>query len=104
MRRKRIMKKVFVSQPMRGLSADAIKTNRAAIEEYVRREYGEVEFIDSYFPDFNGNAVSFLGKAIQKLSEADVAVFGAGWEAARGCKMENYVCKAYDIPVIELSE
>ena len=74
------MKKLFISQPMRGLTDE---------------EIGEpIELIDSFFEDFKpiGNIpVAYLGKSISLLATADVAYFGEGWKDARGCKIEHEV-------------
>ena len=40
----------------------------------------------------------FLGKAIEKLSTADIAVFVEGYEEARGCIIERECTSLYNIP------
>ena len=96
------MKKVFISQPMRGLSDEEITAKRAHLVEIARSvEDGDLEILDSFFQDFDGNALAFLGKSISLLSEADLAVFGEGWQDARGCQIEHLCCMGYDIQVIE---
>jgi hypothetical protein len=101
MRREFKMKKVFISQPMRGKSDEEILTERKKLEELAARSaQGEdITILDSFFKDFDGNALAFLGKSISLLSEADIAVFGRGWEDARGCKIEHKCCKDYGIAV-----
>ena len=96
------MKRLFLSQPMRGKSDKEIRAEREkATQEASRAVDDTVVIIDSFFDNYDGNAVQFLGKSIEKLGEADIAYFVPGWREARGCVIENQVCKAYDIPVIE---
>ncbi len=89
--------KVFISQPMRGKTEEFIKTERTNAVNTVCRMYPDVEILDTYFEDFNGNAAQFLGKSIMKLGEADLAVFLSGWDEARGCLIEQRVCRDYGI-------
>lgn len=93
-------KKLFISQPMRDKTKEFIKEEREKMIATVKEKYGDdIEIIDSYFPNYNGNAVGFLSKAIEKLSEADMAVFASGWDQARGCKIEHTICTEYGIPI-----
>ena len=96
------MKKVFISQPMKGLSNEEIKAERKAIKQAIIKEYGDVEFIDSYFENAPANArpLWFLGKSFELLSTADMAFFAYGWEEARGCVMEHTACLSYGIEII----
>ena len=91
-------KKIFISQPMRGRSNDEILIERTRVIEELREMHPDCEILDTFFKDFNGNAVQFLGKSIQKLGEADVAVFLQGWEETRGCFLEHMVAEKYEIP------
>jgi hypothetical protein len=94
-RRKFIMKKLFISQPMRGLTDEEILKTREEIRIKAEKTIGEpIELIDSFFEDFKpiGNIpVAYLGKSISLLATADVAYFGEGWKDARGCKIEHEV-------------
>jgi hypothetical protein len=100
------MKRVFISQPMKGKSNELIKEERKRIEDTLRKQIGEFEIIDSYFPDFpKGNKynidLKYLGASLQLLAEADLAVFGPGWANARGCKIEHLCCEEYGIFILD---
>ena len=83
--------KIFISQPMKGLSEEEIRHNRAkAIKKIKSRSGDDVEIIDSYIDD-EGTPLWCLGKSIELLSTADVAYFLKGWNTARGCRIE-YMC------------
>lgn len=82
------MKRLFISQPMKGKSdADILATRERAIESAKRAVGEDVEIIDSFFQNAPADArpLWFLGKSLELLSTADVAYFAKGWEAARGC-------------------
>lgn len=83
--------KIFISQPMKGLSEKEIKSNREKAIKNIKNLYGDdVEIIDSYI-DGGGTPLWCLGKSIELLSTADVAYFLKGWNTARGCRIE-YMC------------
>lgn len=102
------MKKLFVSQPMNGLTADEIVAERNRIVLAVQEHEGEsMEPLKSYFTNFHDDdaknrSVYCLGCAITILADADVAAFGPGWQDARGCKIEHLICERYGIPTIEV--
>lgn len=97
--------KVFISQPMRGKSDEDILSERKLMIEKVEKSATEKpEVIDSFFQNApaEANPLWFLGKSIELLSTADVAVFAKGWEDARGCHIEHECCVQYGIKIIEM--
>lgn len=99
------MKKLFISQPMRGKSDEEILAERQKAIETAEKVIGEpVEVIDSFFEKapVNAKPLWFLGKSLELLADADVAYFAPGWEDARGCKIEHTCAVEYDINRIEL--
>lgn len=101
------MKKIFISQPMRGLKDEEILKAREEIRKKAEKEIGEpVKLIDSFIKDYPGEInkhvpVFYLGKSIQLLSQADIAYFGGDWRNARGCLIEHEVARQYGIKIIE---
>ena len=98
------MKRLFISQPMRGKTDEQILAEREKAIASAERELGEkVEVIDSFFQGTPAEAkpLWFLGKSLELLSTADVAYFAPGWEEARGCRIENTCAIEYGITVIE---
>lgn len=100
------MKKLFISQPMRGKTDEEILIARKEIAKKAEQVIGEpVEVLESFFGDFKpeGNIpLAYLGKSISLLAEADVAYFGPGWKEARGCKIEHECAREYGIERIEV--
>lgn len=98
------MKKLFISQPMRGKTDEEILAERKKAIESAERNLGEpVEVIDSFFQNAPADArpLWFLGKSLELLSTADIAYFAKEWEDARGCRIENQCAIEYGIEVIE---
>lgn len=98
------MKKLFISQPMRGKTDEEILEVRKKAITSAEKHLGEpVEVIDSFFQDAPAEAkpLWFLGESIKLLAGADVAYFAKGWDEARGCKIENECAIQYGIDVIE---
>lgn len=94
------MKRLFISQPMRGKSDEQILKERQEAIERAKEFFGEdVEVIDSFFQNAPADArpLWFLGKSLELLSTADIAYFAKGWQEARGCKIENECAIAYGI-------
>ena len=97
------MKKLFISQPMKGKTNVEIKKER---EEAIRcaKEMmsDEVEVIDSFFENAPAEAkpLWYLGESLKLLSTADVAFFATGWKNARGCKIEHTCAQQYGINTI----
>ena len=101
------MKKLFISQPMRGLEKEEILKLREEIKIKAEEQLGEdIELIDSYISDYPGEInkhvpIFYLGKSIQFLSQADMAYFGGDWKNARGCLIEHMVAEKYGVDIIE---
>ena len=98
------MKKLFISQPMRGKTDEEILNEREAAIQEARKLTGEdVEVIDSFFQNapVGVRPLWFLGKSLELLSTADVAYFAPGWKDARGCKIEHECAVEYMIDRIE---
>lgn len=100
------MKKLFISQPMRGKTDEEILAVRAQAIQSAERVLGEeVEVIDSFIKGAPAPAAArplwCLGESLKLLSGADVAYFAEGWENARGCKIEHECAIEYGILTIE---
>lgn len=102
------MKKLFISQPMRGKTDEQILKEREIAIQKAKEQLGEdVEVIDSFFQDreepddVKRSGVYWLGKSLELLSTADVAYFAPGWEEARGCIIEYQCAREYDIMMIK---
>lgn len=79
------MKKLFISQPMKGKADEEILEERKKAIKSAEKMVGEpVEVIDSFFQNAPADAkpLWFLGKSLELLAGADVAYFAEGWQDA----------------------
>ena len=96
--------KIFISQPMKGLTEEQIRKNRKEVVDLLEA-YGHT-IIDSVFPDFNSSTIKntplyYLGMSLQLIAEeADAVYFMDGWSGTRGCKMEYKACKEYGVQIL----
>lgn len=98
------MKKLFISQPMKGKTDEEILAERRKAVRSAERQLGEpVEVIDSFFQSAPADAkpLWFLGKSLELLAGADIAYFAKDWQKARGCKIEHECAVEYGIPRID---
>lgn len=98
------MKKLFISQPMRGKTDEEILAVREKAIRSAEKHVGEpVEVIDSFFQSapVDAKPLWYLGESLKLLAEADVAYFADGWNEARGCKIEHTCAVEYNIDRIE---
>lgn len=97
------MKKLFISQPMRGKTDEEILAVREKALKSAEKQVGEpVEVIDSFFQSapVDAKPLWYLGESLKLLAEADVAYFVYGWENTRGCMIENICAGKYGIKTI----
>jgi hypothetical protein len=95
------VKKVFISQPMRGKTAEQILADRDRAIDTVKILFKghHIEIIDTFFNDFDGNRLQFLGKSIgEGLAIADIAVFVGDWQKYDGCRCEHFIAAQYGVP------
>ncbi len=117
--------KVFVSQPMQGLSLAEVQEKRTEVLERVGKALEEKGLTDFSLNPINAiiRGVSiedecrmevlgldpentprtwWLGQAIQEMAAADLFVFCPQWFSAKGCNVERKVCDMYfkNIPTV----
>lgn len=102
--------KVFIAQPMYGLSDEEIINKRKEIMLRMPRYYkskvshSEEDFefieIDTMHHDLPEGSprLYYLGESIKLLNDADIVVFCEGWKEAKGCQVEMTVCNVYGKP------
>lgn len=72
----------------------------------MRERFGQCDEIKSFItdaPSKNHLPLYYLGKSLEFLSDADVAVFVGDWSKTRGCQIEYQAAKAYGVPIVEYS-
>ena len=98
------MKRLFISQPMKGKTDKVILEERnKAIKIAKDILQDDIEVIDSFFQFAPADVkpLWFLGKSIELLSTADIVYFCDGWQEARGCRIERDCAVKYGIERID---
>ena len=99
--------KVFISQPMKGLSQKEIKERREnaikKVKRYFMPKYKAIiidSFIEEEPPEVKNVSIWYLGKSIEFIADADYAFFLDGWGNNNGCVIENQVARKNDVSCI----
>lgn len=97
--------KVFISLPMHGRSdkeiQEDLKEARSAIGLIFPNQ--ELTILHNYgcIAPSGAGKLFYLGSAIQRIDGADAVYFCKGWQEAKGCQVEHYICELYGIQRIE---
>ena len=108
--------KVFISQPMTGLTENDILLTRAkeirSIYKFYNTDIYDVSIIDSYindktrheFQERMSNSINWdvywLSQSIQNLALADVLWLCDGWEYSKGCNIELECAIQYGLDIV----
>ena len=103
--------KVFISQPMTGLTEEEILSIRKQARDNIVAIYGDdVRIIDGYYSDLsrqnieqsmdgvvNSWDIFWLSESLNSMSEADLIWFVDGWQHSKGCTIEHLCASLYGI-------
>ena len=103
--------RVFISQPMNGLTNAEVLGRRIELIEKFRlfvnpnktRSTNSFEFIDSFNKDNDIVAkgrIAMLGHSISLMADADLVIAANGADNSAGCICELTVAEQYNIPVL----
>ena len=101
---KKKLKKVFISQPMRGKTDEEILEERRRLKELLIQNFGDtpIEVLDTFFPnleipdDVKHPKIYYLSKSIEMLSKADILLMADDWERYHGCIFERDIFRTYN--------
>ena len=98
------MIKVFISQPIKNRTTMEIMEERQQAIKMVKSLYHDtVEIVNPFHYDQPAQKPLFLlGKNLEFMSSADVAVFVPNWEDYTQCKIEQFCAMEYGIESIEI--
>lgn len=106
------MKKLFISCPMSGRTNENIKETMFKMHQIAQIIFNEkLQTLDGYFSDDYldlrkkedvNKSIYFLGRAIQKMSEADYFIGVEDFYDYGGCEIEHDVAMNYGIPMITI--
>ena len=94
--------KVFISQPMKGLTDEEIKFIRQDIIDNLKKRFPdeEINVIDTFFEEdppkeAKVQGLWYLGKSLQKMAEADVVLYYNDYNMYHGCEIEQLAASFY---------
>lgn len=103
--------RVMISQAMAGKTDEEIAKNRGFAEHWL--DALGYEIVDTLF-DFDAEYLSmelveneplyYLAKSIEAMSKCEMVYFCAGWENARGCRLEHAAAEAYGLKIVHEEE
>ena len=99
-------KVVMISNGLRGREnpQQYVEKCRAAVRKYYSSKPNEWRLLDTFFKDFDGNRLQFLGKSISEgLALADEIVFMDDWHNFDGCCVEHMIAVRYGLSIVYLS-
>lgn len=98
------VKRIFISQPMKGRTATEIIRERYNIITALQEKIGDVEILDSIImkkePQNVNTGLLNLGKSLEIMSKADIAFFTKDWDKYRGCRIEHECAIEYGIDIM----
>lgn len=97
------MKKIYISQPMRGRATGDIIAERKRLmaEAAAALQVDDVEVLDTYRGAYTTkHPLTLLAWALEKMADADAVIFAPDWRDARGCRVEHLAASEYDIPIL----
>jgi len=106
-----MMKKLFVSVPMKGRTDAAIKDSMEKMKQIAEIAFGEeLEVIPTHQPipeyisdDLPNKNLWCLGRSIQYMAQADYFI-GVEWSSVYfGCNIEREIAVIYNIPIFTIS-
>ena len=103
-------KKAMLCQPMAGKSdAEIVATRERAVAALEDMGYTVINtlFTDEWYSreaqakrGVEQVPLCFLAKSLENMSKCHTAYFCAGWEQARGCRIEHEAAKSYGLEII----
>ena len=100
--------KAFISVPMKGKTKEEIEKTINIMKNKAIEEAGnDVEFINTIVQDkppynTNNEAIWYLGKSIELLSQCEILVCLKDIDNYNGCYIEKEIAKRYGLKIIEL--
>lgn len=96
-----MVKKVMISQPMKGKTNEQIKQEREQlVKELTDAGFEVLDTVFENAPADEDVAIYMLSQSIRFLGKADMIIFMKGWEYARGCKIEHEVAVNYGKEIV----
>ena len=103
------MNKAFISVPMKGKTKEEIENTITLMKHKAIEVIGyDIEFISTIVEDkapyeTNNQAIWYLGKSIEILSQCNILVCLKDVDNYNGCFIEKEIAKRYELKIIEVN-
>lgn len=103
------MNKAFISVPMKGKTKEEIENTITLMKNKAKEVIGnDIEFINTIVQDkppyeTNNQAIWYLGKSIELLSQCNILVCLKDVKDYNGCFIEKEIAKRYNLELIEIN-
>ena len=101
------MKIAFISVPMKNRSKYEIEGDILAMKSKAFKKFDDIEFINTIVQDkppyeTSNEAIWYLGKSIELLSQCDILVCKKNVDSYNGCYIEKEIAKRYGLEIVEV--
>ena len=101
------MKLAFISVPMKNRFKFEIEQDILTMQKAIDEKYDDVECINTIVEDkppyeTSNQAIWYLGKSIELLSQCDILVCKKNVDGYNGCFIEKEIAKRYGLEIIEV--
>lgn len=101
------MKIAFISVPMKNRFKVEIENDIKVMKAKVVEKFDDIEFINTIVEDkppyeTNNEAIWYLGKSIELLSQCDILVCKKNVDGYNGCYIEKEIAKRYGLEIVEV--
>ncbi|MDC4232188.1 DUF4406 domain-containing protein [Actinomyces sp. B33] len=102
-----------ISQPMRGIEPDRVRTARQTAEAELTAAGYDIlpdaydttfQYTDEPDETITNPALWHMGKALMRLSHAEVIYMCPGWSKARGCRIEHSAAIEFGLTILGYEE
>lgn len=100
------MKKLFISCPMKGRTAENIKESMEKLHQIAEIIAGEeLEVIDTYIvgDEYKNCPIRCLGESIKRMQDADYFIGPEDAHDWKGCRIEREVAMRYGVKILKLA-
>lgn len=92
--------KVYISQPMAGLTKEQIEIDRENGIKVARIYYPDCEILPTYFEDYDTSKftpLEYMAKCTEFMNQADICLFLPCYYQSAGCRLEDHMAQVYGV-------
>lgn len=97
------MKKIYISQPMRGREYDDIIRERKQMiaDAAVALQTDDIRPLETLHRNGKTKPLAMLGHSVEQMAEADAIIFARDWRDALGFRCERMIAAEYGLRILD---